>query len=58
LINNDGRFITQRQESSLALLRQKLDGEDGLIVSGPNMTTLRITLKRKLETTDKLMDTK
>ncbi|CAG2173353.1 unnamed protein product, partial [Oppiella nova] len=44
LVNEENRFVTQRTEESLALLRQSLHDNE-LWIDGPNMPTLKLTVK-------------
>jgi len=57
LISSEGRFITQRNEGSLALLKPSFHGEE-LWVDGPNLPTLKLKFKEKCQSTDLIIKTK
>jgi hypothetical protein len=57
LVNHENRFITQRIEGSLALLKPSFH-EDELWVDGPNLPTLKLKIKDECKPNDVIIKTK
>jgi hypothetical protein len=57
LVNAEHRFITQRIESSLALLKPSFHSDE-LWVDGPNLPTLKLKIKDECKPNDVIIKTK